>query len=194
MHLHIVRVATPTPQDAAPGKGDPTRDASQGAPRAGTARAVASTTGRLRQSEREPPARYAPAAPTLRMWRNRDTHRSQKPAASAMGVRLPPSALPVARSDGCHRRRPAEPARRAQETRPVGARSVQAEGRASGPLSVRPSTGFRPRAQRFDSSRGLHGQQPPPTTRHRGRAARHAPQRAQGGSIPPGVSQPTSNT
>ena len=70
MHLHIVRVVAPRPQDAASGQGDPARDASQGSSRSGTTRAVASPTGRLRTREPARPALRACGSP-MRMWRTR---------------------------------------------------------------------------------------------------------------------------
>ena len=80
MHLHLVRVAARPRPAAAPAKVIVLESAPQGAAPGGAPRAAASAAGRLRTEE---PSRllHGLAAP-VRMWRNRHTHRSQKPAAT----------------------------------------------------------------------------------------------------------------
>ena len=93
MHLHLVRVAARPKHVPRPAKVVvlETRRKARSRRRdpSGPAR------GRPLENE-EPPACITAWRLFLRMWRNRNTHRSQKPAATAMRVRLPPSALPVA--------------------------------------------------------------------------------------------------
>ena len=139
------------PQDAAPGKGDPARDASQGAARAGTARAVASPTGRLRRSEKgaarqvraggSHPADvaeqgYAPVSETGGFG-----HEGSTPS-----VRTPRRP----RATGVTERRPPEPARRGQG-RLYDLPSVAQSGRAPG---------FDPGRRGSTPLGGLHHQQP----------------------------------
>lgn len=81
------------PEDAASGQGDPARDPSQGASRAGTARAVASSTGRLstKGPARQRVAGGVPHADVAELGR-RTGLRNRRPRA--MRVRPPPSAPP----------------------------------------------------------------------------------------------------
>jgi hypothetical protein len=100
MHMHLVRIAARPKEPLRPAK------------------VVVLETRRKARLEVARPQRQPPAAcrvrddgaarllhgrrlrrtSGLRMWRNWDTHRPQKPAASAMRVRLPPSALSYPRA------------------------------------------------------------------------------------------------
>ena len=176
MHLHIVRVAAPNLKKPRPAKVIQLEYASQGAPRAGTARAVASPTGRLSRSRKGAARQVSRRRLPMRMWRNRDTHRSQKPAASAMRVRLPPSALPVARVRRVSRKAPRRAGQAGRRT-PDRHAASSCGGRTPLPFASVAQSG---RAPGFDPGRrgstplgGLARTHAP--TRHRGRAARHAP-------------------
>ena len=84
---------------AAPGQGRRARDAPAGAGSSGRDASGSHRDPAALRAAGEPPAcehglRLARPRRSTRMWRNRQTHRPQKPAGhSAMGVRLPPSAL-----------------------------------------------------------------------------------------------------
>jgi hypothetical protein len=93
------------PQDAASGQGDPARDPSQGAPRAGTTRAVASPTGRLRTRSRPPePRRRLPRADVAEGLRA--ARAALNRAGPGRGDRLQPAPVSTLTDAAAGRRRP----------------------------------------------------------------------------------------
>ena len=119
-------------QGSTPGQGRRARRAPHGTARVGAIRAAARAArrvGRRAAGSTSPGLRLI-----VRMWRNRKTHRPQKPAArTAMGVRLPPSA-PCLRSSA-EEQRASTPRRRGSN--PLGGSLMAA---ATGPAAHRPPT------------------------------------------------------
>ena len=142
----------------------------------------------------------------MRMWRNWVDAPVSETGGFGHGGSTPSVRTPRRlRGDGCQRRRPpSRPGGAPQPRRPTGRRHHVPRGvqACPGPVgcvgacrptparlrsSVRQSTGFRPRAQRFDSSRGpaprtTNDATPWPSGEARACNARN------GGSTPPGVS------